>query len=314
MITKHPLLFLLLVAPLHTIKGMQVSQTSSTIDNSRCAQLLAIDAAMDTTSTELPTLTISDTFNVPVIPEIDAPAEAVPAFTTTPTLFATVTMTATMASRESRSTSQTTAKPLLHARAKQRTSPLTKPTCPVCKQTFSQKHSLDDHMRTHTGVKPFACDFDGCTKRFAQRAGLRNHKFTHLSVEKKPLACPLCPLHFAQQAHLRSHMRTHTGEKTFKCEECGELFALDNTLKCHIRTHTGEKPFICKQCGKGFAQKGTLNKHLRTHTGENLYHCSICGQGFTQKHSATIHEKSQHKDNQTTATAANSTPTAEQPS
>lgn len=285
MMTKHPLLFLLLVAPLHTIKGMHASQASSTIDNRRCAQLLAIDAAMDTTSTELPTLTISDTFNVPVIPEIDAPAETVPAVATTPTLFATVT---------------STAKPLLHARTKQRTSPLTKPTCPVCKQTFTQKHSLDDHMRTHTGEKPFACDFDGCTKRFAQRAGLRNHKFTHLSVEKKPLACPLCPLHFAQQAHLRSHMRTHTGEKTFKCEECGELFALDNTLKCHIRTHTGEKPFICKQCGKGFAQKGTLNKHLRTHTGENLYHCSICGQGFTQKHSATIHEKSQHQKKQTT--------------
>ena len=39
--------------------------------------------------------------------------------------------------------------------------------------------SLSVHMRRHAGIKPFACDFDGCDKRFTTTWELKKHEKTH---------------------------------------------------------------------------------------------------------------------------------------
>lgn len=55
--------------------------------------------------------------------------------------------------------------------------------CFVCNKGFKDKYSVNVHIRTHTGEKPFACNV--CSKRFRQKAHLAKHQHTHF--QKKPL-------------------------------------------------------------------------------------------------------------------------------
>lgn len=40
-------------------------------------------------------------------------------------------------------------------------------------------------MRTHTGQKPFQCDYPNCEKRFSQSSNLASHKKSHWEEEEK---------------------------------------------------------------------------------------------------------------------------------
>ncbi|GAB0094060.1 hypothetical protein DMENIID0001_092810 [Sergentomyia squamirostris] len=109
--------------------------------------------------------------------------------------------------------------------------------CSFCGKISNTAAIHQNHMRTHTGEKPFECDI--CKKCFS-------FKFV-----------------------LETHMRVHTGEKPYKCETCGMAFRQSAHLKTHKRVHTGEKPFKCVVCEKAFAERRSLKVHMRLHTGES---------------------------------------------
>ncbi|XP_037950888.1 transcription factor Sp1-like [Teleopsis dalmanni] len=51
--------------------------------------------------------------------------------------------------------------------------------CSICSKGFKDKYSVNVHIRTHTGEKPFACSL--CGKSFRQKAHLAKHYQTHMA-------------------------------------------------------------------------------------------------------------------------------------
>lgn len=104
---------------------------------------------------------------------------------------------------------------------------------------FKAKYKLVNHIRVHTGERPFPCLVPGCGKLFARSENLKIHK------------------------------RTHTGEKPFMCEYpgCGRRFANSSDRKKHSHVHTSDKPYICKvdSCNKSYTHPSSLRKHMKLH-------------------------------------------------
>ena len=78
---------------------------------------------------------------------------------------------------------------------------------PDCGKQLVTKQALEYHMAaTHTGIKPYECQWEGCDYRTVTEPRLKLHMRTHT----KPLNCPIagCPKMFAMNRDIKRHLQS----------------------------------------------------------------------------------------------------------
>ncbi|XP_026289877.1 Krueppel homolog 1-like [Frankliniella occidentalis] len=88
--------------------------------------------------------------------------------------------------------------------------------CRYCNRVFPREKSLQAHLRTHTGERPYVCDYPGCTKAFSQSGQLKTHQRLHTG--EKPFKCsgPGCLKRFA---HANRHCSAHPYATLARCDD-----------------------------------------------------------------------------------------------
>ena len=146
-----------------------------------------------------------------------------------------------------------------------------KTLCGYCGKHFSSKSNLNQHIRHHTGKKPFECYL--CGKTFPRKYTLMRHLKTHST--ERPFECNQCGKRFTYKSNMVDHKVVHKTAKPFKCDLCGKRFKKKSYVAKHMIVHSEEKPFACNECGKRFKMKIYMTKHMmRMHTVEKISH--IC--------------------------------------
>lgn len=131
--------------------------------------------------------------------------------------------------------------------------------CKDCDKILNSPSALVMHAKTHS-VKTVFCPEPGCKFSCYLQSQLRQHIRKHSG--EKPFQCAKCGRCFARSNDMKNHvLNVHEGIRPFKCSSCPKEFALIGNLKIHKITHTNERPYLCAQCGKCFNQSSTLRKH-----------------------------------------------------
>ncbi|XP_018336391.1 gastrula zinc finger protein xFG20-1-like isoform X1 [Agrilus planipennis] len=142
--------------------------------------------------------------------------------------------------------------------------------CPYCGKRFPMKSNYDQHVRRHTGEKPFGCHL--CDKRFSDKFVLQQHFNTHSNI--RAFKCTHCEKEYKNNRVLEIHLKKVHGignakipvrVKKFFCEHCPKAFAAKDKLQRHMYSHTGERPFSCNICDKKFTDKWYVKQHLTVH-------------------------------------------------
>jgi KRAB domain-containing zinc finger protein len=106
--------------------------------------------------------------------------------------------------------------------------------CPTCGQKNKTKQALTNHLRIHSGEKPYECNAVGCGFTSATSSGVTTHnKFVHLNI--RTLKCHLCDSLFQTKSNLRIHIQRHTGEKTVSCSLCSYKCFKNGELSSHMK-------------------------------------------------------------------------------
>ena len=89
--------------------------------------------------------------------------------------------------------------------------------CNICNKQIVAKR-LNEHIKSvHGNERPYKCEYEDCDKKFAKPSELKNHIRTHTG--ERPFTCNVCNASFTYSHILTRHKKYHEGTKKFTCKE-----------------------------------------------------------------------------------------------
>nr|XP_046261391.1 zinc finger protein 260-like isoform X1 [Scatophagus argus]XP_046261392.1 zinc finger protein 260-like isoform X1 [Scatophagus argus]XP_046261393.1 zinc finger protein 260-like isoform X1 [Scatophagus argus] len=194
-----------------------------------------------------------------------------------------------------------------------------KHTCLQCNKTFHSCRRMKEHMRVHTGEKPFPCSL--CPKKFHVNRSLklhvtRMHKDQVESSEANGGLSWTVPLEVNEdtQEDVISPSKNTIQEGNpgrqrvprwqtmgtqcangFTCLLCQKHMRNKYLLIEHFRIHTGEKPLKCDRCPAKFRFGGQLSLHKKK-CGNPAIQCEKCERKFPSQMRYDSHVFKYHRD------------------
>lgn len=188
-----------------------------------------------------------------------------------------------------------------------------------CEYKTPSKYSLDSHMFSHSGEKPYKCEIIGCCYSTVRKHDLTSHMSlrhhenstsTPVMQQQAHYACnfPNCLYTATREGDLIIHKRGHTGEKPYKCTIDGCTYSA--VRLCDLRNHhrswhsdqysaPKERTKIHKcsydECSYSTPSKRELKNHLGDHIGKQTYGCPMDGCLFRTARRDTLPEHLRRK-------------------
>ncbi|KAM4875205.1 zinc finger protein 131 isoform 3-T4 [Thomomys bottae] len=150
--------------------------------------------------------------------------------------------------------------------------------CEICNKRYLRESAWKQHLNCYhleeggvskkqrTGKKIHICQY--CDKQFDHFGHFKEHLRKHTG--EKPFECPNCHERFARNSTLKCHLtacQTGVGakkgrKKLYECQVCNSVFNSWDQFKDHLVIHTGDKPNHCTLCDLWFMQGNELRRHL----------------------------------------------------
>uniref|UniRef100_A0A7N6FJ99 C2H2-type domain-containing protein n=1 Tax=Anabas testudineus TaxID=64144 RepID=A0A7N6FJ99_ANATE len=178
--------------------------------------------------------------------------------------------------------------------------------CNFCDKTFTKNFDLQQHIRSHTGEKPFQCIV--CGRAFAQKSNVKKHMQTHKvwpmgvasTVSRLPITVKVVPLTSNeeegggdQQCQAQTKQIVVI-DSSYQCQFCASKFKTYFQLKSHLTQHKAEQVYKCvlKSCSQTFQKLDQFLEHIRTHQEQLTYRCHLCSKVFPSLFELGVHQYS----------------------